>query len=157
MAAIAVIGYGLSRHVPISWQSAPSGWQSDPIVRSNRDTVPFVTLHDGIHITVTIGGYPTDMLLDTGASIVQISESLAEALIARHQAYPVAPGQVTIANGETITQQKILVSRLTIGRHSLTNVTLSVSPTGSNLLSLPVLKSIGKFTIDSARGQLTFG
>ena len=92
----------------------------------------------------------------TGASIVQISESLAEALIARRQAYLVAPGQVTIANGETITQQKIIVRKLTIGRHSLANVTLSVSPTGSNLLGLPVLNSIGKFTIDNARGQLTF-
>jgi hypothetical protein len=161
MAAIAVIGYGLSPHTPTSWQSvppAPHARTAGPAYSLSRDVVPFITVNNSIHITATIGGYPSDMMVDTGANVSQVTQSLANRLIAQGEAQVVGSNRFTMANGSSDIEPVIIVRKLTIGRHTCTNVLMSVAPDGAgNLLGLPVLKSIGKLTIDSARGQLIFG
>jgi hypothetical protein len=66
MAAIAVIGYGLSPHAP-TWQSAPPAPHArTPAYSTSRDVMPFTMANGNIHVTATVCGYTTDMVLDTG-------------------------------------------------------------------------------------------
>jgi hypothetical protein len=52
----------------------------------------------------------------------------------------------------------IIIYRVTIGSHTLSNVEAGVAPSGADgLLPFPILNRVGKFTIDTAAGQLTFG
>jgi hypothetical protein len=125
---------------------------------SNGDAVPFIMVGNAIHVTVTIGGVPNDMLLDTGAAMSSVTTSLADGLIARGEAHELAPAKFTMANGSSEYERVISVNSITIGSHTRTNVSMSVGPDGSMmLLGLPVLNAIGKFTIDAGSSQLIFG
>jgi clan AA aspartic protease (TIGR02281 family) len=125
---------------------------------SNGDAVPFIMVGNAIHVTVTIGGVPNDMLLDTGAAMSSVTTSLADGLIARGEAHELAPAKFTMANGSSEYERVVSVNSITIGSHTRTNVSMSVGPDGSMmLLGLPVLNAIGKFTIDAGSSQLIFG
>jgi predicted aspartyl protease len=51
-----------------------------------------------------------------------------------------------------------LISRVTLGEHTVTNVPAVVSPDGvPPLLGMGVLRRFGRFTIDVANGQLILG
>jgi predicted aspartyl protease len=111
---------------------------------------------NAIHVTVTIGGVPNDLLLDTGAAMSSVTASLADGLIARGEAHELAPTKFTMANGSSEHERVISVN--SIGSHTRTKVSMSVGPDGSMLLlGLPVLNAIGKFTIDAGSSQLIFG
>jgi predicted aspartyl protease len=156
--AIAVIGYGLSPHAPTGWQSAPPARLTrTPAYSPSRDVMPFTIANGNMHVTATVGGYTTDMVLDTGAAMSSIPVSFAKNLIAQGKAYVTGSEKFSMANGSSQAEWIISVGRITLGRHTLANVRMSVVPDGASLLfGLPELNSIGKFTIDNTRGQLTF-
>jgi predicted aspartyl protease len=96
------------------------------------------------------------MILDTGAGITSITSALANQLIYSGQATELQPIEMTMANGSKEMERVVNVRSLSIGSHTRTNVSVSVSD-GMQLLGLPVLNAIGRFTIDSVAGELVFG
>jgi clan AA aspartic protease (TIGR02281 family) len=128
---------------------------------SGSDSVP---IYPGAHgsaayVDVGLGARTVRMLIDTGATNVSVTRSIASALIANNEAV-LLPGTAptTIADGSTIMEQIISIRTLTIGRHTLHHVIAGVAPDGADmLLGFPVLNQVGRFTIDTANGQLIFG
>ncbi len=98
------------------------------------------------------------VVLDTGAEMSSVNATFANQLIMSGQAVELAPLEFTMANGSKEMERVISVKSLTIGSHTRTNVSVSVSKDGGmTLLGLPVLNAIGKFTIDAGSNQLIFG
>jgi predicted aspartyl protease len=123
-----------------------------------RDAIPFRSVNGGMYVYASLGGVPHNMLLDTGATGSQITVPIANALLARKQAY-IVPGIffATIANGSATPYQRVVVRTMTIGRHTLHNVQMSVGDDGAPvLLGLSELNAIGSFTIDQAHNQIRF-
>jgi clan AA aspartic protease (TIGR02281 family) len=138
--------------------SAPSTWQSAPVVAQSRDAIPFRNVNGGMYVYANLGGVPHNMLLDTGASGSQVTLPIARVLVARGQAY-VADGfsLLKTADGSVHAEQTIVVYTVKIGRHTLRDVQMSVAPDGAPvLLGLSELSSIGSFTIDQAYNQIRF-
>ena len=50
--------------------------------------------------------------------------------------------------------RSVIIDAVTVGTHTVRNVEMGVGP--HSLLGMNVLSRIGKFTIDSANGQLVF-
>jgi hypothetical protein len=123
------------------------------------DSVPIVVTNGAAHVKVYLGGYWANMLIDTGANGMSISPSLAQALVSKGDAYYANRTiQVTLADGSAQEEQIIVVHKLTIGNHTLTDVPSTVTEQETEmLLPFPVLSQIGKFTIDTKAGQLIFG
>lgn len=151
--AVAIIAFVLPQ------VSAPSTWQNAPTVSApSRDAIPFRNVNGGMYVHASLGGVPHNMLLDTGASGSTVTVPIANALIARKQAY-VVPGIffATVANGSVVPNQRIVVHTMTIGRHTLHNVQMDVGDDGAAvLLGLSELNAIGSFTIDQAHNQIRF-
>jgi predicted aspartyl protease len=123
---------------------------------SGADSVPFTMVHNAIYIHVTVGDTYTTMVLDTGANVSTINPELANSLIANGQATEGEPIMVTMADDSKHYERTVFVKRLIIGQHTRYNVLMTVSD-GDMLLGLPVLKAIGRFTIDADKGELVFG
>ena len=155
MAAAVAIGYG---HLP-NWLSTLGSSASTQIEATSAHTViPFRSGPAGMYVYVGLGGVPHNMLLDTGASISSVTTPIAQKLIARGQAV-VLPGSVslTMADGSTSERPAIGVHTATIGRYVLHNVQMVVNDDGATLLlGLPVLNTIGSFTVDQSRHQIRF-
>lgn len=111
---------------------------------------------DSIHLSVIVGNISTDMILDTGAEISSIPTTLADSLIQSGEANELQPRRMGMADGSSHMERIVNVHKISIGSHVRTNVSMSVSD-GMTLLGLPVLKAIGKFTIDSTNNRLIFG
>ena len=149
--AVAIIAFVLPQ------ASAPSTWQSAPVVAQSRDAIPLRSVNGSMFVYANLGGVP-QVILDTGASMSSITVPIADALLARKRAH-IAPGIIwtTIANGSVVPNQRIIVHTMTIGRHTLHNVQMSVGEDGSAvLLGLSELSAIGSFTIDQAHNQIRF-
>jgi clan AA aspartic protease (TIGR02281 family) len=131
-----------------------------PVITQTRgDTIPLVGGPDKRNfLTATIGGHGVLMLLDTGASDVVINESLANKLIAEGIATEGAPAEVGIANGEKITVRNVTVNTVSLGSHTLTNVSCGVVKDGAEaLMGMGFLGQFGPFRVDPDHGLLTFG
>jgi hypothetical protein len=79
--AVAIIAFVLPQ------ASAPSTWQSAPVVAQSRDAIPFRNVNGAMYVYASLGGVPHNMLLDTGANISTVTVPIANVLIARKQAY----------------------------------------------------------------------
>lgn len=174
--ALVVISYGLGSHAygpslgptaAVAPRYAPhfaaaprhtSRYAPHVAAAPRSDVVPFSMINQAMHVTVNVGGASVDMAVDTGAGITQITESFANNLLAYGQAREVTPSITTIADGSSRIERRIIVSSLTLGSHTCTNVLMVVAPDRAMmLLGLPVLNSIGKFTIDANNSRLIFG
>jgi len=64
---------------------------------------------------------------------------------------------VTLADGSTRDSDRIVIRRVTLGNHTLSDVPAVVNPNGSDfLMPFTVLSKIGRFTTDATRGQRRF-
>jgi predicted aspartyl protease len=126
---------------------------------SASDSVPIAVANGAAHVKVYLGGYWATMLIDTGANGMSISPSLAQALVNAGDAhYADRAIPVTLADGSVHEEEIIVVHKLVIGNHTLTDVPSTVTDQNTEmLLPLPVLTQIGRFTIDTKAGQLIFG
>jgi predicted aspartyl protease len=123
-----------------------------------RDAIPFRNVNGAMFVYANLGGVPHNMLLDTGASSSTVTVPIARTLIARKQAY-VMPGFMAfrLADGSISAHQTIVVHTVTIGRHTLHNVQMSVTDDGADLLlGLSELSAIGNFAIDRSHNQIRF-
>jgi predicted aspartyl protease len=98
------------------------------------------------------------MLVDTGATGMTVSESIADSLIANGQATEAAAEMVGLAGGVKREFRQVDISSVTVGGHVVTNVHAGVVPDGSDmLLGLGVLAKVsGKFAINVANSTLDF-
>lgn len=129
-----------------------------PSYGGTGDAVPFTMVRNSIIVRVNLPGYWANMILDTGAGMGQIQASLANDLVTAGHATEQGTGKFCMANGACDMERVVVVDSLTIGSHTVNNVRMSVVPDGTEmLLGLPILNAIGRFTIDSANHQLTFG
>ena len=98
------------------------------------------------------------MLIDTGANGMSVEKGLADALIAKREAHAIEPGEVLLADGQTVTEERIVIDTLSVGGRTLNNVPAGIVPDGSMmLLPFPVLNQLGSFTIDTINNRLVFG
>jgi clan AA aspartic protease (TIGR02281 family) len=110
------------------------------------------------YVDVSLGTVPVRMLIDTGATNVSVTRSIAATLSANNEAVllPIT-ADIAIADGATIQAQIISIRALTIGRHTLRHVIAGVTPDGADmLLGFPVLNQAGRFTIDTKNRLLIF-
>jgi predicted aspartyl protease len=138
--------------------TSTAAWQDAPIASSARDAIPFRSVNGSMYVYANLGGIPHNMILDTGATVSCATVPIARTLIARGRA-DVVPGWFTstIADGSVVPNQRIVVHTMTIGRHVLHNVEMSVGQDGAPvLLGLSELSAIGNFTVDQSRSQIRF-
>jgi len=144
---------------PSSASSAPTTVQTG--VGRPATIVPLITSdnHLSEHVTVSLGSQTVDMMLDTGAMLGTVSESIAATLIASGEANWNDDGHAILADGSKVAEKRINIHRVTIGGRTVDNVLLGVVPDGEGmmLLGMQVLRTFGKFTIDAANDQLILG
>ena len=134
-----------------------------PSIVPEQDSVPIKVIYNSSWVDVSFGAaysVPLPMLIDTGAGLVSLPMMVAQALIDAGEAHwSGRSAHFTMADGSTQEKQILIIHRLNIGSHALTNVEASIEPNddATPLLSFSVLSQIGKFTIDTDAGTLTFG
>jgi clan AA aspartic protease (TIGR02281 family) len=124
---------------------------------------PVVTNHVPITITdrsarvlVSVGLTAITMLIDTGATSMALTQSVADRLVSSGQATEGPPTVVTYADGRKIDGRSVNVATVTIGGHVLHNVHAGVENDGAEpLLGFDVLSHItGKFAINTTTSTL---
>ena len=124
----------------------------------DREIVPLTPNGDGrFSARVTLGEGPAsrtlDMIIDTGAAISGVPAGVANALIAAKQAVELSKRLVTLGNGARENERTIGIITVTVGHHVAHQAVAAVT-NGPPFLGLPVLRQIGRFTIDAAYEQL---
>lgn len=111
-------------------------------------------------VDVLLGKKKVRMLIDTGANSMNVTPSIAKALIASGAAVD-SGGEWTAVLGDGSRQsiQHITIKTVTVGDCILFDVGATVSPTenGMLLIGFVALNHIGRFTIDTQTKQLIFG
>ena len=109
-------------------------------------------------VDAMIGSLPIRMLLDTGATEMSVTDTVAHTLVDKREASWGANIMAVLADNTTRDTRTILIDRVVIGGKIITNVRAYVVPDGSDmLLGMGVLGRFGKFSIDTVNGRLTLG
>ena len=133
---ISVAPYPSGRATESGGQSAPGGWGGGGELILDRDG------SGQFHVTASINGTSLPFLVDTGADTVALTIDAARAAglnIDPSGFRPVAEGA-----GGAVAGQMVMIDRLEVGGHQLTNVRAMVlDGLGTNLLGQNVLKEMG--------------
>jgi clan AA aspartic protease (TIGR02281 family) len=122
------------------------------------DAVGTVSGTSGALVQVALGSHQEVMLIDTGATNVLLSPSVAEELVSSGEADWGGATTTEIADGSKVPTRMLTIHQLRIGKHMLYNVPALVNATDTMmLLGFPVLNQIGRFTIDTTSNLLVFG
>jgi len=132
-----------------------------PLGASNEQraaVVPLTPNGDGqFSAGVTLGAGPAsrtlDMIIDTGAAVSGVPAGVANALIAAKQPVELPKRLLTLANGARENERTIGIITVTVG-HYVAHHAVAAVTNGTPLLGLPVLRQIGRFTVDAAHEQL---
>ena len=138
--------------LPVEGRAAPCPPSHD------REIVPLTPSGDGrFSARVTLGEGPSsrtlNMIIDTGAAISGVPAGVANALIAAKQAVELPKRLLTLANGARENERTIGIITVTVG-HYVAHQAVAAVTNGTPLLGLPVLRQIGRVTIDAAYEQL---
>ena len=121
------------------------------------DYVPIYVKGDSIWVDVQLGSLTKRMLIDTGATDITVTKSVANDLLRRGDAVLGDPGAARDFEGWTHIENRIQILTLGVGSHTLRNILAGVIPDeGEMLLGFPVLNQVGRFTIDTKNRQLIF-
>jgi hypothetical protein len=128
---------------------------------SGGDIVPIAIDHGRARVAVNFANYPLPqtMVIDTGASIMSVTNELAAAMMDRGIAYRMdQQTNICLADGACQMRDQIMIHKLSIGGRTVMEVPAIMVPDDVEmLLPFGVLNQAGKFTIDSAKGLLIFG
>lgn len=118
--------------------------------------MPITFAHAGAYVAVSIGTMPETMLVDTGATGMTVTESVANQLIASGQATEQQAETATLAGGVKHEFRQVDINSVTVAGHVVNNVHAGVVPDGSDmLLGLGVLAKVSnKFAINVANSTL---
>jgi predicted aspartyl protease len=123
------------------------------------DRVPFTYAGGEIHVPVALSGYPVTMVVDTGATIMTVSETVANSLVNNGRAsFTGNVATVTLADNSTRSEREISINSLTVGNHTIQHVIAHVAPDGSEMLlgHLVLARLAPKFGINVASSTLEF-
>jgi predicted aspartyl protease len=144
--------------------SAPVPSYSAPVSATGEDSVRIISNGRKAMTWVTLGSRKVLLLIDTGATHMLVSPTVAGRLLAASQADEGRSVDVRLGNGRVVNERSILIHRVQVGRHVLSDVLATVAPDdgsltgfGDGLLPFTILNQIGRFTIDTANGKLVFG
>lgn len=124
------------------------------------DSVPITVDGDKAFVTVQFGGWEAEMLIDTGANVMNIGTALAHNLVQHGLAhYSGNTAQSTIADGSIVTQDILIIDKVTVGNHTVYDVQATVAPGDNPMLLLPfqIITQMGKVTIDKKNSTMTLG
>jgi clan AA aspartic protease (TIGR02281 family) len=145
-------------YAPPPVASAPAPAAPTP---TGEDSVGIVNLGNKVLVQVALGTLPAALLIDTGATNMSIDSRLADKMLANGEAEESGDVTVQVADGRNVRERVIVIHRVTIGQHVLTDVKASVLPDSMDdaegLLPYSILNQVGKFTIDSRNNKLIFG
>jgi hypothetical protein len=118
--------------------------------------LPLTFARSGAYVAVSIGTTAAIMLVDTGATGMTVSESIANQLLASGQATSAPSETVTLAGGVKQEFRQVDINSVTVAGHVVNNVHAGVVPDGSDmLLGLGVLAKVSnKFAINVANSTL---
>jgi clan AA aspartic protease (TIGR02281 family) len=140
--------------------SAPAPAVQPAPVALTQTSVAMVdgTAFNSHYVDALVGNLPVHALLDTGASAMIVTETMASALVSNGEAIW-GPDQTSIlADGSKQASKTLIIYRLTIGGRTIANVEAGTVPdVGTPLLGMSVLSRFGKFTIDTANSRLILG
>ena len=125
---------------------------------STIDKVPITFSKGGAYVAVSIGTMPATMLVDTGATGMTVSETIANWLVANGQATNGSTDHATLAGGVQKDFRGIDIGSVSVGGHVVRNVHAGVVPDGADmLLGLGVLAGVSpQFAINVATSTLDF-
>jgi clan AA aspartic protease (TIGR02281 family) len=139
------------------FEHAPKGQQASTPSTANADSVPLQSDGQSLNLEVGLGARTYTYMLDTGASDMTVTRSIADHLVLEGHAIRGESIPVVLADGSRHTEPTIVIDRVTVGTHTVENVVASVSSdNGMMLLGLSVLNRIGPFTVDAPHLTLTF-
>jgi clan AA aspartic protease (TIGR02281 family) len=139
------------------FEHAPKGQQASTPSTANADSVPLQSDGQSLHLEVGLGARTYAYILDTGASDMTVTRSIADHLVLEGHAIRGESIPVVLADGSRHTEPTIVIDRVTVGTHTVENVVASVSSDNAMmLLGLSVLNRIGPFTVDAPHLTLTF-
>jgi hypothetical protein len=138
----------------------PSYAPPAPEPRRYADSVPIYTIGNRTAmVDVQVGSQTLRMTIDTGASIMSVPSYVAQRLVENGEADWGPDAEIGMADGRGVTSSTIVIHNVRLGNHSLRNIeaVITESADAMSLLPFGVLNMVGKFTIDSAAGELVFG
>jgi predicted aspartyl protease len=115
---------------------------------------------DRAHVGVGFGGALSQipMVIDTGASIMSVSASLAGLLLRNGLAVENGRMLIRQADGMATSKERISVNALTVGGLVVRNVPAIINPDNVEmLLPFSFLANAGSFTIDVKHGFMVLG
>jgi Aspartyl protease len=109
----------------------PSATGSTP-----SNSVPIVVINDCARVAVSLGDYPLPqtMVVDTGASVMNIPRDLAAELIKRGVATADGTLIICVADGTCNPRVRIWIDKVTVGPRVVEHVAAIIAPDGSELL-----------------------
>jgi predicted aspartyl protease len=129
-----------------------------PRKASSRDSVPIYSTDTRAEVDVSLGSLTARFVIDTGAQAMSLTNGLAKQLLSRGEARLGPSRNWCGYDGACSWHETIVIRRLSIGSHTITDVFAVVVGDGApDLLPFPVLNRFGKFSIDTAAGELVFG
>jgi gag-polyprotein putative aspartyl protease len=122
---------------------------------------PYLQLIDGgntLYAPIMLGDIPINAMVDTGATHLSITESLADQLLQTGQAAPGPDATVAIADGSESIERTVIIYRVTVAGRVIHNVRAGAASNGSPLLlGLSVLSSASaRVILDIADKRLVF-
>jgi gag-polyprotein putative aspartyl protease len=128
-----------------------------PAPAATDDSVSIETSNGSTFAMVKLGVQVIRMMVDTGASVMSVPRTVANALVENGDAVRGGGYRLKQANGAIIRENGIIIHKVTVGSHVVRDVGAAVAPDNAYaLLPLTVLNRIGKFTIDYANNKLSF-
>jgi clan AA aspartic protease (TIGR02281 family) len=111
----------------------------------------------GVDVDVQLGKETVRMMVDTGASTLQITAEIATRLLTTMQAKRTASIVARMADGHTSSMPSIVINEVKVGAYALHNIQALVTEDGGMmLLPFTILDSIGPFKIDTRAKLLVF-
>jgi gag-polyprotein putative aspartyl protease len=125
---------------------------------ATTDHVPITIRDRAAFVEMLVGSTQITAQVDTGASGMTVTESVARELLDSGQAEVGPDGEMTLADGSVHPSTHIVIHRVTVGEHVIFDVLAGVvSDRASMLLGFDVLRGISpRFAINTATSTLDF-
>lgn len=122
------------------------------------DALVFKTIGNLAIINVNLSGHPSDMIIDSGASDLSISQSTERELIdkglIKRENY-IESGLYKLADGSIVTARRVKIPFVKIGAYTVKDIECGISPTGDvQLLGKSFLNRFSKWSIDNVNNKL---
>jgi hypothetical protein len=148
--------------VPVKRVSETTGWKPSLAVDvhgvSDIDTVNIITVNAMTKLKVKIGSFVYIWLLDSGATDLLISDSLATQMMEQHlfsEKDFLGNATYNVANGKEVNCKVYKINNVQIGKFTIDNIMLATSPDVQDyLLGKSFLNKFSRWTIDNRRELL---